>query len=284
MRKIIITIIAVLLVILAFNMVKDKIQIGDIEIFGTAEIEKQNENLDKNIEQGKELVQTYNETEAKVDDAYEALLDAKEGYEEKVAVIAAKNTEEAKLLQNYTIEFLWIEIGLHRKTEGVELDLTLASSGSSTETDLLTNREVGIYDLQFKVGGTYEAITDFIYDIEGDSKLGFEIDDFKLNSDSDDDSILLAEFTCSDIRIYKDSLSDSSVTWSSSSYTTDDTTGNTGTDEDESTGANTTSSSTNSNSTNTTSSSTNSTNTNSTNTNSTNTTSSSTNTNTNSTN
>lgn len=214
MRKIITAIITILLIVLAVNMVINKIEIGNIEILGIKEIEKKQSNLNKKIELGNQLIKTYNSTLGNVDKSYEDLQKAKEEYEEKVKTIATSKKEEAKLLQNYSIEFLWIQIGLHAKQEGVEIDLVLTNTGASTETDLLTNKEISLYDMKFKVTGSYEAITEFIYDIEEDSKLGFGIEKFTLNPESDKTSNLVAEFTCTDVRIYKDSVNSSSTYYS----------------------------------------------------------------------
>ena len=39
-----------------------------------------------------------------------------------------------------------------------------------------------IYDLDFTLVGNYVGITDFIYDIENDEELNFEIQNFKISS------------------------------------------------------------------------------------------------------
>jgi hypothetical protein len=233
MRKILVGIITLLFIILDVNLVMNKIEIGDLEIFGISGIQEQKNSLNSKIAEGNKDIETYTETLSKVDTAYDALQKSKEEYEEKVKTIATTQEEEAKLLQNYSIEFLWVKIGLHRKEEGVELNLTLSSTGSSTETDLLTNREVALYDLKFKVTGTYDAITDFIYSIEEDSSLGFGIEDFTLNPANDDSSNLIAEFTCSDVRIYKDTLTTGSSIYDYVTTETKDDTTEITTDEEE---------------------------------------------------
>ena len=53
-------------------------------------------------------------------------------------------------------------------------------SGSVNITKNSGSGTNGLYDLYFTANGTYVGITDFISDIENDSKLGFKIDDFKL--------------------------------------------------------------------------------------------------------
>lgn len=209
MRKILIGIITVLLAILVIKTVSSKLSIGNTTIYGIEEIKAKEQNLDQKIEQENKTKEAFKASEERIETSYKELTKAKTEYEEKVALIVSKNTEEAKLLQNYSIEFLWIQIGQHQKKEGVKLDLSFSKSGSSSERDLLTGKEVELYNMNFTVTGNYEAITDFIYDIEGDSKLGFEIEDFTLNPNEKEKN-LVATFKCSEVRIYKDSLSKSS--------------------------------------------------------------------------
>lgn len=206
MRKILIATITVLLIILATMMVINKIEIGNLKIFGTKEIRTQRDSLDTKIKQGNKTLKIYNAALTNIDKAYGELEEAKQTYEEKVKAIVTSKREEAKLLQNYSLEFLWIQIGLHARQEGVKLTITPSRTGASTETDLLTGKEVDIYDIQFEATGSYEAITEFIYSIEEDSKLGFGIEDFKISLGGSENN-LISQFKCSDIRIYKDSIS-----------------------------------------------------------------------------
>ena len=59
--------------------------------------------------------------------------------------------------------------------------------------------------MKFTATGEYVGITDFIYDIENDSSLGFKIEEFKLlpatTQQSDGKTNLSATFTCKNIAI-----------------------------------------------------------------------------------
>ena len=50
MKKILLTILIILLAILAYFAIANGIKIGDFQIFSVAQIQEKNENLDKNIE------------------------------------------------------------------------------------------------------------------------------------------------------------------------------------------------------------------------------------------
>lgn len=58
-------------------------------------------------------------------------------------------------------------------------------------------------DLNFKISGEYIAITDFIYSIENDDSLNFEIKDFSLQ---EEDGILRASFSAKNIPLNSQSL------------------------------------------------------------------------------
>ena len=60
-------------------------------------------------------------------------------------------------------------------------------------------------DLKFTVSGDYIPLTDFIYDLEDDPKLGFEISDFALSKGGDN---LQATFTVKSIPVNNKNLSD----------------------------------------------------------------------------
>ena len=76
-------------------------------------------------------------------------------------------------IQEYKVETLWVKLGTYATTEGTILQMDI--KGSSTGGN-------GRYDLNFTVAGKYVGVTDFIYDIENDSKLGFKIEDFHMVS------------------------------------------------------------------------------------------------------
>ena len=146
---------------------------------------------------------------------------------------------------------MWTKIGNFARDENVVIKMDLVQSGSSSN----------LYTLNFTVTGEYSSITNFIYDIENDSKLGFKIDEFKMGAA--DASTLSATFSCKEIPIIVGTVDQGSSSAISS------------TTSDSSSGTNQTSSSSSTQSTNT-GASTNSTNTNSTNTNGTSTNSSAT--------
>ena len=70
---------------------------------------------------------------------------------------------------------MWTIIGNYATKNGVKLTLDIKSTNTSD-----------VYDLNFKVQGKYVGITDFIYNLEDDDELKFEISDFKISSQNDE--------------------------------------------------------------------------------------------------
>ena len=89
------------------------------------------------------------------------------------------------------------------------------------------------YDLNFVATGDYVGITDFIYDIENDSSLGFKIEGFKMEPDGDR---VKTSFNCTNIAINIDANAitgkDNNTTNQSDSEKSEETTNSTESSEE----------------------------------------------------
>ena len=146
-----------------------------------------------------------------------------------------EGSPEISLVDIYDVDFLWTAIGNYGTEEGISLKFDITRSMSS----YLESQNYTMCDLKFTVSGEYIALTDFIYDLEDDNKLGFEISDFSLAKGGDN---LQATFTVKNVPINNKNLTE--ITTSVSSSPEDESTST-------STNTNTTSSSSSSSSTNT---------------------------------
>ena len=90
------------------------------------------------------------------------------------------------------IEFLLVRIENHAKSEGVAMNMVVTRSSSGAEN---------VYNLNFTATGSYVGIEEFITDIEDDSRLGYKIEEFKMNSSSENGDTVQATFVCKDIKI-----------------------------------------------------------------------------------
>lgn len=174
MKKILISILIVGLLVLAFVGMYKGIEIGSFTISNIENLKGQNLKLNQDLEEANELSnKTYNVAVDDLEGAIKQLKISKEEYENKKIYSKAEESLGTIEVKTYTLHYLWTILGNYRKDRGVKsLNLNLKST---------VNKDV--YDLDFTLIGKYTSITDFLYDIEDDRELNFEIEDFKLTSD-----------------------------------------------------------------------------------------------------
>lgn len=211
MKKILISVIIALLLILTCLTVIKGIKIGGLQIVGIKEIKEQNEKLDETVKQATKLASTdYQKKLDDLKDENKKMQEQKENYEDMVNVSTDSEVQAANQSSTYMMDFLWITIENHAKSEGVTIDMDVAKAGG-TDT----------YNLNFTAKGSYTGIEEFITGIEDDTKLGFKIENFAMTSSSENGGEVQATFSCKDITIQ--GISDSAI---SSNTQTQQTTGN----------------------------------------------------------
>lgn len=172
MKKILISILIILLLVLVcFSMIKG---IGFLRIKSINDIKSSSAKLDNDFNEARELSnKTYPSEVEELEDAIKKLKISKQDYENK----KINNKEESSLgsveIKTYKIHYLWTILGNYRKDRRIQ----------SLNLDLKTTQAEDVYDLQFTLLGSYTNITDFLYDIENDEELNFEIKDFVISSD-----------------------------------------------------------------------------------------------------
>ena len=221
MKKLLISIIIILVLILVGITIINGLEIGNLKILGITEIKKQNEDLDTKIKEATKLASTdYPKALDDLNKTVKEFESTKSNYEEMINVSTESEIQAANQYGVYEIGMLWIELGNHAKSEGITMDvsakdLTPIHTSTTTEVDKKYN-----CNLYFTATGTYAGIAGFIEDIEDDSKLGFRIEDFKITASSEGNNVLQATFTCKDIIIR--GISTGSVTTPETTSTTSD--------------------------------------------------------------
>ena len=235
MKKLLILILIALVLALTIFTIINGLQIGNFSIWGIRTIQDENAKLDEAVTQATRLASsTFPGKVSEVNASMKALNEQKTAYEDMVAVSSAGDVQTASQLSNYTLDFLWTEIGTHATSEGVNIDISL-TEGTGGQN---------VYDLNFTVVGGYVGICEFIRDIEDDSDLAFKIEQFSMTA-GESTSSLRATFVCKNIPIEGISSIDRNTSDSANQNTTNNTNTN----------------STNTNSTNATTNTTNTTNT-----------------------
>ena len=139
-----------------------------------------------------------------LNDAIKQLENQKNNYEDMVNVSTDSQVEAANQTYNNTIDFLFVRIENHAKSEGVTMKMEVTRNSTGVNN---------VYNLNFTATGSYTGIEEFITGIEDDSKLGFKIEDFSMVASSQSGDQLEATFVCKDITIQGiDSTNTSSTT------------------------------------------------------------------------
>lgn len=91
---------------------------------------------------------------------------------------SGKLTSESNIYNSnlYDVDYLGVIIGKYATQNGVTLQFDVSKSSSATSV----SSEYVICNLNFTVTGDYIPITNFIYNLEDDETLNFEISDFML--------------------------------------------------------------------------------------------------------
>ena len=173
MKKILLSILIVLLLILTYVVLAKGINIGFIKISSIENIKSESETLDANLDKANELSNKTYPAEVKgLEEAIRKLKISKQEYENKKKYSVEDEILGTVEIKTYTIHYLWTILGNYRGDRGVRA-LTL---------DLIETENKDVYDLDFTLEGSYTNITDFLYDIENDEQLNFEIKNFVISS------------------------------------------------------------------------------------------------------
>ena len=191
MRKILLTLIIILLLVLGYTIVVNGIEIANLQLLSIEGVKQESEELKSKIEETNKMIDTdYPQEVSQLQNAKNKFDQAKKEYLEYTNASSEEQILEAKTEKTYAIEFLWTKLGVHAREEGVNLTFELVSSASGANT---------VNDVKFTVNGSYIAITNFVYSIENDADLNFTIKNFKLLPY--DNEILQATFTVENIAV-----------------------------------------------------------------------------------
>lgn len=206
MRKYLLILIVIILAILCVNLVVHGFKIGKFKINSYSEIAKISSEKDalltelnqKNSAEFKQRIEnlkTSTENYKKVKAEYDTYVESGEISEN--AIYNSMNV--------YEMDFLWMTIGSYATEKGVTLQFDVTKSATSTSLA----SECIMCDLNFIITGEYIPITDFIYSLEDDDKLNFEIRNFVLEKGGEN---LQATFVVRDVPINSQNLSSIPVT------------------------------------------------------------------------
>ena len=224
MRKLLISILLILLIIMAALFVTNGINIGPLQVLGVSQIQAANDELTKQINEAKAANENYEGKLSQLQKDISELTQSKEECLNRINASTESQIQDATQTKNYTIEYLWSAVGNHATKNGVtiKMDVTTGSIANSEYKNL-----------SFTVTGNYLSITNFITDIENDSTLEFTIDNFSMEKEK-------CTFTVKDVKIQQEKTTVPNNANSSTNSNTSNTTSNTTTNTTTNTTNNTT--------------------------------------------
>lgn len=170
MKKILISIIGVIILIIIIVAGARGIKIGKLSVYSVQNIKEASLNLEAKVEEANtQTTQNYGMALSSVNTSIKKLKTAKEEYETKVASISGNPELGITQIEKYKIEYIWDKLGTYAKDEGLKVILDFE------ETSIKDT-----YNIKFTLSGSYVGITDFLYDIENDDELNYKVKDFKI--------------------------------------------------------------------------------------------------------
>lgn len=218
MRKYILSLILIISGILCFLLIISGFKIGNLKLIKsyndvtTMSLAKKDAITELKQKNGADFVAK----STALSSAAQEYKNKKSQYEKMVSEGQIKE-KTVSSLDLYDVGFLWTTIGIYATEKGVTLQFDVSKSATATAI----SSEYVMCDLNFTVTGEYISITDFIYSIENDDKLNFEISDFMLEKGGEN---LQATFVVKEIPVNSKTLS--SVPTTTVSGYTDVITGN----------------------------------------------------------
>ena len=141
MKKLLLSVVIILVFILTGITIIKGIQIGNWKILGLLQIKDENNQLDEKIKEATKLASAdYEKKMNDLNDEIKKLETEKTNYEDMVTVSTESQIEAANQSYDYLIDFLWIRVENHAKEEGVKMKMELTKSSTGAE---------GIYNLNF---------------------------------------------------------------------------------------------------------------------------------------
>lgn len=174
MRKLLILIVLVLITWFSYTAIAQGVTLGQIDVENFIYVQDQSKELDTRIGEiiEKTTVQ-YDEKKSTLNNAVKEYKAAKEEFQDLEEAQKQMAIESVDL---FDIDFLWTIVGNYATEEKTLLQFDiLESSIKRTESTSYI-----MCDLKFEVSGAYPDVTKFIYDLEDDDRLKFEISDFKM--------------------------------------------------------------------------------------------------------
>ena len=157
MRKILIAVLLILLIVLAYFTIFQGISLGTFRILSAKEIIELNNNLDNQIDEANRKIKVdLQERQNGVEQAVETLASSNDTYYREANTSTEAEIKKATTEEIYDIEYLWLRVGGHARSEGVNINMVVNQVDTSVAAD------AQLSNLSFTVIGQYFGIMIFV--------------------------------------------------------------------------------------------------------------------------
>lgn len=224
-RKVTLSIILILLILGCYELLFGTQETIRAKVASIEQLEMSSRQLNTAVAQLERMSTTdYEQKKSELKTTIKNYKDAKDEYEELIpdpisdSADAMIGMEENELKDIYDVDFLWTIVGNYATEEGINLKFDINKNTTSASSLNNTSSNYIVCDLKFVITGKYINLTDFIYDIEDDDRLNFEINNFSMQKNGDDLEVTL---TVREIKINSDNLIESTSNSMSTQPVTD---------------------------------------------------------------
>ena len=187
-RKITLSILLIVLIVGCYELFFGTEEVFRKNIASVTQLEASSKELNTAVAQLEKMSTTeYTQRKEQLKTIIQDYKSSKEEYEELIpdtiadTADAVVGMEENELKDIYDVDFLWTIVGNYATEEGINLKFDITKNTTSASSLNNTSSNYVVCDLQFVITGNYINLTDFIYDMEDDDRLNFEINNSSFN-------------------------------------------------------------------------------------------------------
>ena len=215
MRKFSLSVILILLIVGCYQVLFGNSEIIRSKVASVSQLQASSKKLNTEVATlEKRTTDEFNTQKAELSNIIENYRNTKVEYDNVVARLSAEAAEALIAIQEndlkdiYDVDFLWTIIGNYATEEGVNLKFDVTRNTTSALSLSNTSTNYVVCDLKFVITGNYINLTDFIYDLEDDDRLNFEINDFDMKKLGTDLEVTLR---VREVKINSDNLIETST-------------------------------------------------------------------------
>ena len=169
-KKLGLLIITCIFIFATYNVYKNGLAFGSVDALSYAKIKSKNSTLNSKIDELESLNGTqYDSIKRQLESARQQFNRSKKEYDALAASASATEIAEANKREEILLDYLWIKIGNYANANNIKV-LIDPSPFSSV--------------IDFDVSGPYISIINFIYDLENDSELSFNVNNIIMEGTS----------------------------------------------------------------------------------------------------